>query len=118
MENRYCGRCHMFHDQMTADAGGVIGHVDDGTPIVDIRAVGPYIAIPTEIRNRPVYVQCVIRDRGVSWCERPRPDGELCFGSLEEAVNSYTKGGKVLACAECVDAAIKALTVCRWAGRV
>jgi len=68
--------------------------------------------------NRPSYVQCIIRDRGASWCGRSAEDlsGELRFASLEEAVTSLASGSKLYGCPGCIDTATAALVRSRWAG--
>jgi hypothetical protein len=63
-----------------------------------------------DIRDkRPEWVHCIDRERspGLTWCGKRRVG--WCFVDIDHATENGAKEGRLVACAECVEAITKAL---------
>jgi hypothetical protein len=68
--------------------------------------------------DRPEYVRCVIRpmaanamSRRVVWCSRDPLSSEFLFEGLDYALASKQSGSRLVACPDCVEAAIHGLVI-------
>lgn len=64
--------------------------------------------------DRPEYIRCIQHThaarKGTSWCGRPLASFDWSFVDIDHAVYSTQSGSRLLACKECVDAVVKALS--------